>query len=55
MLRRIFGSTDQGGCDGLAMQHIQVRREMHKKFGLENMKERDHLEHLGKDGRIMLK
>jgi hypothetical protein len=31
------------------------KREMHTEFWLVNLKERDHLEELGTDGRIILK
>jgi hypothetical protein len=37
------------------MWHAWKRREMHPKFWWENLKERDHLEDVDTDGRIIIK
>jgi hypothetical protein len=37
------------------MYHIWRRGELHTEFWWGNLRERDHVEHLGIDGRIILK
>jgi hypothetical protein len=37
------------------MWHVWGRKEVHTGFLLENLSERDHLQYLGVDGRIILK
>jgi len=36
------------------MSHAWKREDMHTKFWFENLKERDHMEDLGRDDRIIL-
>jgi hypothetical protein len=49
-----LGTQNQGRFDGRSMQHAWETREFHTEFWPENLKERNRLEELGIDERIIL-
>jgi hypothetical protein len=51
----LLGRKSQEERDGRVMLHLRLRREVHRDFFLRNLRERDHLEDLGVDERIILK